>query len=118
MIELPVDNDPNNTKWLLKVDINPGSVAGGSGGQYFIGAFDGMRFINENPPNEIRWVDYGKDFFMLLKHGLIRVAEKVWIGWMNNWQYADVTPTNPWRGAMSLPRELALKKHFGEKELN
>ncbi|MFB9758153.1 aldose epimerase family protein [Ectobacillus funiculus] len=113
LIELPVDNDPNNTKWLLKVDINPGSVAGGSGGQYFIGAFDGMRFINENPPNEIRWVDYGKDFYAA-QTWFNTGSRKVWIGWMNNWQYADVTPTNPWRGAMSLPRELALKTFRGE----
>jgi sucrose-6-phosphate hydrolase SacC (GH32 family) len=27
---------------------------------------------------------------------------------MNNWNYAAATPTHPWRGAMTVPRELAL----------
>jgi levanase len=31
------------------------------------------------------------------------------IGWMNNWQYANQIPTSPWRSAMSVPREIALR---------
>ena len=27
---------------------------------------------------------------------------------MNNWQYAEAVPTSPWRGSMTLPRELSL----------
>src|SRR5258708_12739108 len=27
---------------------------------------------------------------------------------MNNWDYAQVIPTSPWRGAMTVPRELSL----------
>ncbi len=30
------------------------------------------------------------------------------IGWMNNWDYAGDIPTSSWRGAMTLPREVAL----------
>jgi sucrose-6-phosphate hydrolase SacC (GH32 family) len=30
---------------VLAVNMNPGSIAGGSGGQYFIGQFDGKRFM-------------------------------------------------------------------------
>jgi fructan beta-fructosidase len=33
------------------------------------------------------------------------------IGWVNNWNYAQEIPTIPWRGAMSLPRVLSLKKN-------
>ena len=33
------------------------------------------------------------------------------IGWMNNWQYANVVPTHPWRGQMTFPRELSLKTY-------
>jgi fructan beta-fructosidase len=29
---------------------------------------------------------------------------------MNNWEYAALTPTSPWRGAMSIPRELSLRR--------
>ena len=32
--EVPVDGDPNNTRWVLSVNLNPGAVGGGSGGQY------------------------------------------------------------------------------------
>jgi len=28
---------------------------------------------------------------------------------MNNWQYADKVPTNPWRGQMTVPRSVALE---------
>ncbi len=32
---------------------------------------------------------------------------------MNNWQYAAVAPTSPWRGAMTLPRSLSLLENQG-----
>lgn len=28
----------------------------------------------------------------------------MWIGWMNNWDYANFIPTSPWRSAQSVPR--------------
>jgi len=34
----------------------------------------------------------------------------VMLGWMSNWQYAAKTPTNPWRGQMTVPRRLLLRK--------
>lgn len=34
-------------KWVMVVNINPGAVNGGSGGQYFVGDFDGERFTSE-----------------------------------------------------------------------
>lgn len=36
------------------------------------------------------------------------------IGWMNNWNYAGVVPTSPWRSAMTLPRELKLIEYDGK----
>ncbi|MGX5716578.1 GH32 C-terminal domain-containing protein [Arthrobacter sp. MAHUQ-56] len=45
---LAVDGDPGNIKWVLVVNINPGAVAGGSGGQYFVGSFDGTTFSSES----------------------------------------------------------------------
>ncbi|WP_373426050.1 GH32 C-terminal domain-containing protein [Microbacterium sp. W4I20] len=47
LFELPVDGDPDNTKWVMVVNLNPGSVNGGSGGQYFVGDFDGVSFTSE-----------------------------------------------------------------------
>ena len=37
--------------------------------------------------------------------------EPVWLGWMNNWEYASGLPTSPWRGAQSLPRQITLAQH-------
>jgi levanase len=36
---------------------------------------------------------------------------------MNNWEYASGTPTSPWRGAQSLPRQLTVKKIDGQWRL-
>lgn len=37
------------TKWVLVVNLNPGAIAGGSGTQYFVGQFDGTRFVSDEP---------------------------------------------------------------------
>ncbi|HCX83805.1 MAG TPA: glycosyl hydrolase family 32 [Micrococcales bacterium] len=47
LFELPVDGDPADTRWVLVVNLNPGAVGGGSGGQYFVGDFDGTTFTSE-----------------------------------------------------------------------
>ncbi|WP_353081715.1 GH32 C-terminal domain-containing protein [Tessaracoccus lapidicaptus] len=46
LFELPV-GDTGETKWVMVVNLNPGSVAGGSGAQYFVGEFDGTEFTAE-----------------------------------------------------------------------
>lgn len=47
LFPLAVDGDPENVKWVMVVNLNPGAVAGGSGGQYFVGDFDGTTFTSE-----------------------------------------------------------------------
>ncbi|APX01733.1 glycosyl hydrolase family 32 [Arthrobacter sp. QXT-31] len=47
LFPLAVDGDPANVKWVMVVNINPGGVAGGSAGQYFVGNFDGTTFTSE-----------------------------------------------------------------------
>jgi levanase len=44
LFELPVEGQPGVTRWVLVVNLNPGSIAGGSGAQYFVGDFDGTTF--------------------------------------------------------------------------
>ena len=75
LFPLPVDGNRDEMRWVLDVDINPGGVAGGSGGQYFVGSFDGTRFVNDNSPATTLWVDYGKDFYattLVLRHPACR----------------------------------------------
>lgn len=111
LFELPVEDHAGETRWIMKVGLNPGGRLGGSGEQYFVGHFDGRRFTNENPSSLTLWTDYGKDCYCALTfNGLPRGQKPVMIGWMDNWQYAAKLPTSPWRGQMTFPRELSLRK--------
>ncbi|HEY6988582.1 MAG TPA: glycoside hydrolase family 32 protein [Bryobacteraceae bacterium] len=111
LFELPVEGLKAETRWVLKVGLNPGGLQGGSGEQYFVGRFDGARFINDNPSSTTLWTDYGKDCYCALTfNNLPRGERPVMIGWMNNWQYAAKLPTSPWRGQMTFPRALSLRQ--------
>ncbi len=111
LTELPIEgSNPRRTRWVLKIGLNPGGLQGGSGEQYFVGSFDGVRFVNENPASSTLWTDYGKDCYCALPFNhLPRRTPPVMLGWMNNWKYADKVPTAPWRGQMTVPRQLGLR---------
>jgi fructan beta-fructosidase len=112
LFPLAVDGEPANVRWVLDVDINPGAVAGGSGGQYFVGSFDGRRFVNDNPPGLTLWADYGKDFYATLSFSDVPASDgrRIWMAWISNWLYANDEPPGIWRGAQSIPRTLALRR--------
>ncbi len=107
LFELPVDGNAANTRWVLKVGLNPGHLSGGSGEQYFLGRFDGTTFHNDNIPARTLWLDYGPDCYCALTWN--EAPQPVLLGWMSNWLYARFTPTRPWRGQMTIPRALALQ---------
>ncbi len=112
---MAVDGNSHNIKWVLEVGLNPGSIAGGSGGQYFIGNFDGKKFTATQPTgapgDSVLWVDYGKDFYAATSWSDIPKSDgrTLWLGWLDNWQYGQKAPTSPWRGGMSVPRSVGLK---------
>ncbi|PYI89648.1 MAG: hypothetical protein DME26_00715 [Verrucomicrobia bacterium] len=112
LFELPVEGKPEQKKWVLQVALGGGAVNGGSGGEYFVGTFDGKEFHIDNPPDVVLWADYGKDDYAAVSWSDIPASDgrRLWLGWMNNWQYADKIPTHPWRGAMTVPRVLTLKQ--------
>jgi len=97
-------------KWVLLVSINPGGPNGGSATQYFVGNFDGKVFTNERKIPEPRWIDSGKDNYAGVTWSGIPKTDgrRLFLGWMSNWQYATVVPTQAWRSAMTIPRELKL----------
>lgn len=60
-----------------------------------------------------RWVDYGKDFYAVVSWSNVPRGDgrRLWVGWMNNWEYGQEIPTSPWRSAQSIPREARLKTY-------
>lgn len=95
-------------KWVLLISINPGAPNGGSGTQYFVGEFDGETFTTNQ--TETLWLDYGMDNYAGVTYNNTPNNERIFIGWMSNWNYARDTPTEVWRSAMTLPRNLTLHK--------
>lgn len=111
LFPLAVEDEAGGIKWVLLVNVNPGAPAGGSGCQYFVGAFDGRAFRAEAGDAPM-WLDHGADFYAAVSWSDVPKADgrRIIIAWMNNWRYANDTPTAPWRGAMSVPRELTLRR--------
>ena len=107
--------DDGTEKWVLIVSVGTGGPNGGSGTHYFVGAFDGTRFNNENQTTGIVWLDWGKDNYAGVTWSDIpkNDGRRIFIGWMSNWQYATKVPTKRWRSGMTLPRELKLLKKDG-----
>lgn len=108
LLELPVDGDPANKKWVLLLNINPGGVFGGSATQYFTGHFDGKTFTCESTPSTVKWMDWGKDHYATITWSNTPANRPVAIAWMSNWEYANQVPTNQYRSANSVPREIGL----------
>lgn len=101
------------TRWVLVISMNPGGIAGGSGTQYFVGDFDGTLFIPERVVEsddlaDFDWLDYGRDYYAAVSFNDAPDGRRLMIGWASNWDYANETPTAPWRSAMSLVREVRL----------
>jgi fructan beta-fructosidase len=111
LYELQVESEPNRTRWVLSLSgshpVGPDFV----GMQYFVGQFDGLTFVADDLKQEPLYVDYGKDFYAgIIFSSIPKEGPTVMIGWINNWAYGHLIPTDPWRGAMSIPRELALRR--------
>jgi len=110
--------DSDQRKWVLIQNQNPGSANGGSGTQYFVGDFDGRAFtIDPGFARDVRdgkavWLDHGRDNYAgVTWYGLPgKDPRRVFLGWMSNWDYGQAVPTDPWRSAMTLPRELRLHR--------
>lgn len=113
----PLTTSDGDTKWILLLSINPGGPLGGSATQYFIGDFDGTTFTSEFEKDEVKWLDQGPDNYAGVTWSNIPSTDgrRLFIGWMSNWNYGQIVPTEKWRSAMTLPRVLGLK-HNPENE--
>ena len=137
LIELPVSNsNTHETKWVLLYSdgfLPPGVCQGlrdstgmpltatapkkdcersrnfTSRSLYIIGEFDGKRFKQESQP---RPLDFGSDFYAP-QTWFNTPGRRILAGWQNNWHYAHQVPTTPWRGQLSIPRDLGLIRDSG-----
>ncbi|MFN8431746.1 MAG: glycoside hydrolase family 32 protein [Spirosomataceae bacterium] len=109
LIKVPVENEPN-PKWVLM--LSSGSRNNNLlGVQYFVGDFDGMKFVPQK--QETLFFDSGYDsyatipFFNLPKSHV----KPVYLSWASDWEYARDVPTTGFRGQFTLPREVILYKN-------
>ncbi|RPK27764.1 glycoside hydrolase family 32 protein [Paenibacillus xylanexedens] len=117
LFPLAVDGSSGQVKWVMLVSIgaDPAFIEG-SRTQYFTGDFDGSTFVPDEASHTIRWIDHGRDNYAGVSWSDIPAEDgrRLFMGWMSNWMYANQTPTNDYRGAMTIARELSLETRAGE----
>lgn len=112
LVEIPVEGT-REKKWVLICNLNPGGPFGGSAAQYFVGSFDGKKFVNESPA-QTKWMDWGKDNYATVTWNNAPDGRCIALGWMSNWQYANNVPTRQYRSANTLARDLTLYREGQE----
>ncbi|OAV44247.1 glycoside hydrolase family 32 protein [Lewinella sp. 4G2] len=87
---------------------------GGSATYYYTGNWDGKTFtkLKETSYNKpgTKWLDHGRDNYAAVTFADVPDGDgrTILMGWMSNWQYAQDVPTEGWRSAMTVPRNLRL----------
>lgn len=108
------------TLWVLAASVNETSEQHPGTYGYWVGSFDGTTFaaFNDDP----RWLDHGFDWYAAVTwpvhddDGVERQDKRWALGWMNNWAYANTTPTwdeasrRGYNGIDSIVRELTLER--------
>ncbi|WP_052737989.1 GH32 C-terminal domain-containing protein [Bacillus sp. SA1-12] len=114
--QLPVDGDENRKKWVLSISTGANPKTNGSDSEYFVGTFDGNRFVSDYPAGTVLKNEFGKEMYAAMSFSDIPESDgrRISLGWMSNWDYPFSFPTAPWQGQMSIPRELTLETVPGE----
>ncbi len=108
LIEVPSEVAGEPSKWVLIVSNSHPQGPDFVGMQYFVGSFDGKTFTPDDPKRYPLYLDYGKDYYAGVTFNNLPEGQQVLFGWANNWAYGQDIPTQPWRGAMAIPRMLSL----------
>ncbi|MBB3157029.1 levanase/fructan beta-fructosidase/levanbiose-producing levanase [Microbacterium proteolyticum] len=110
LVRLPVEGTTERV-WVLLLSTNPvGDDAdpAGSAMHYVVGDLaDGVFHCLDGG---LRPLDLGRDCYAGVTFDSAPEGSAVMLAWMGNWRYAHVVPSSPWRGAMSLPRTLGLRR--------
>lgn len=126
LVPVPIQGEPGKSKWVLFISAGHPQT-GYVGMQYFVGDFDGKQF-RLDPAAQPKTtaagfagtvVDWGKDYYAAVPYNSLPSSHKqpVMVGWLNNWAYANDLPTSPFKGGMSLPRQISLKRTAAGLEL-
>lgn len=109
MLYLPVRNGRGEGRWVLVIHVGKDLSPEYAGAQYFVGHFDGESF---QAHQRGQWVDAGHDFYAAQSWANLPAEGErtIWIAWASHWAYSHDTPTEQWRGVLTLPRQLELVK--------
>lgn len=113
MVDVPVEGS-DRTETVLLLSVQDGAPSGGSGMQYVVGEFDGAVFA---PSGEARSFDFGADCYAAVSYTDAPGPAPIVQGWMSNWAYAANVPALGFRGSMTVPRRLTLRRRGGELRL-
>ncbi|MFJ4626565.1 glycoside hydrolase family 32 protein [Streptomyces sp. NPDC088847] len=109
--------DDGTVKWVLGVSANGKSSGLPNTYAYWTGSFDGSAFTAD--ASAPQWLDHGWDWYAAVTFekrdasGAVDPAARYALGWVNNWDYADTTPTidcDGFNGTDSVVREITLTK--------
>lgn len=104
-IKLPVEGNTGKTKWVLVNSFQ--DTHGNEMEEYYVGDFDGATFTNDNPADKILLVDHGDALYAAIPWNNLPAKQHTYIGWMVP---QDQQETFPWRGQMSIPRDIGLRE--------
>lgn len=96
LFPLPIEGEEEE-RWVLSL----------AGSEYVIGDFDGTGFT---PSSDALRVDAGPDFYAAQSWNNAPGGRRIWLAWLNNWEYAQKVPDFGARGFMSIPRDLSLRR--------
>lgn len=109
--------DDGTAKWVLGVSGNGKGAGLPNTYAYWTGTFDGSTFTAD--AGDPQWLDHGFDWYGAVtfeRHradGSVDPGVRYAMGWLNNWDYANVTPTidcDGFNGTDSIVREVTLKR--------
>ena len=106
LFQLPVDGNPDDTRWVMVVSVNWAQV------QYFVGNFDGTTFtLVDGHPSKPLYVDKGLDYYAVrtFRDYDRTLPTTTALGWVATWDYAPQAPSTYGKGFWSVPRNLSLR---------
>jgi levanase/fructan beta-fructosidase len=103
-IKLPVEGT-DKSKWVLVNSFQDSSKNDYE--EYYVGDFDGTTFTNDNPADKVLLIDHGDALYAAIPWNNLPQGQHTYIGWMVP---PDKQETWPWKGQMSIPRDLSLRE--------